>query len=624
MKINTSALREVVFAIQFLELLLVSTLLIASFTLAGQLIYNNIFPFGFSEGMLFFAITTPLALILLATLKYFEFSNYSLAATMGKAMAAVLFLNLALIILLYFNSGLRLLSYYFFVTTAFQIAFLLLVKILSNRFKHHTLRNKIALIIGKNEDKWSLINAFRKQGIRRTVFISDDEEDLEKYMESADSIYLMSSPTRKIKYGIITYCQLHKKKLLFVPEIHEIALRDSEMMQVGDVPLFAIGGFKLTEAQMIVKRTMDIVLSIIAIILTSPILLVFAVLIMREDGGPVFFKQTRSGLNGKEFNVIKLRSMIVDAEKHTGAVLASEDDTRMTKIGHFIRAARIDEIPQFFNALSGSMSIVGPRPERPVFVEKYSKEYPEYSLRLTVKPGITGLAQVLANYATTVENKLEFDLIYIKKYSPAFDLLILIRTVKTVFTKHAAEGVMSEEKKRAIALEEHIAAENLLGNKKRNSIPGNYSVRKSALLLCLCFIVVISSVFMRYNSLALTIKDVSTGYNQTQAAQFNKDVDLTTAASKNSDIYVFASQTTTTPQAPKSGDHQTNWRDVVKVANLLLDNLSTENIIKLEEYGRDGFSANEIAEEKNILIGELGTDKLKMLNKLLANAYDLE
>lgn len=170
-------------------------------------------------------------------------------------------------------------------------------------------------------------------------------------------------------------------------------------------------------------------------------MLVTAIAIKADSKGPVIYSQERVGLYGKTFKVYKFRSMRQDAEAKSGPVLAKEGDNRITKVGRFIRATRIDELPQLFNVLKGEMSIVGPRPERPFFVEQYVQERPEYSYRHNVKPGITGLAQIAGKYNTTAYDKLIYDLIYIQEQSVKTDLIIMLQTFKVLITKESTEGV---------------------------------------------------------------------------------------------------------------------------------------------------------------------------------------
>jgi len=189
------------------------------------------------------------------------------------------------------------------------------------------------------------------------------------------------------------------------------------------------------------KRLMDIIGSLIALILLSPLCLMTAILIKLSSKGPVLFTQTRVGKNEKKFEIYKFRTMKVDAEKHTGPVWAKANDHRLIPVGAFLRKAHIDEIPQFLNVIRGEMSIIGPRPERPVFVEQFKKQIPEYEKRIVVKPGITGLAQVWHKYDETIEDvkkKIKYDLLYIKKMCLWTDVRIMFRTVRVVLTGEGA------------------------------------------------------------------------------------------------------------------------------------------------------------------------------------------
>ena len=193
-------------------------------------------------------------------------------------------------------------------------------------------------------------------------------------------------------------------------------------------------GFRAGRIRLVIKRIMDFVFSVSGILISLPITLLTALCIKLESPGPIFYRQERVGERGRHFSVIKFRSMRQDAEKH-GAVWAMENDPRVTRIGSIIRKTRIDEIPQMWNVLKGEMSFVGPRPERPVFVEQLTEKIPYYSLRHAVKPGITGWAQVCYPYGASEEDalrKLEYDLYYIKNMSIFIDLLIVFRTVKTI------------------------------------------------------------------------------------------------------------------------------------------------------------------------------------------------
>jgi exopolysaccharide biosynthesis polyprenyl glycosylphosphotransferase len=185
------------------------------------------------------------------------------------------------------------------------------------------------------------------------------------------------------------------------------------------------------------KRAFEIVFSIALLLFTLPVLVLTAIAIKLESPGPVFYKQERVGLNGRTFNIIKLRSMRTDAEKN-GPQWAAKNDPRVTQVGKFIRKTRIDEIPQLINVLRGDMSLIGPRPERPMFTEQFDKEIPGFKKRLAVKPGLTGWAQVNGGYEATPAEKLKMDLYYIRNQSFRLDMEILLRTVWVVISGSGA------------------------------------------------------------------------------------------------------------------------------------------------------------------------------------------
>jgi sugar transferase (PEP-CTERM system associated) len=199
-------------------------------------------------------------------------------------------------------------------------------------------------------------------------------------------------------------------------------------------------GFKVGRLRLVTKRVFDVFFASLGLIVSAPVCLLFAILVKATSRGPLFYRQERTGWNGREFDLLKLRSMFENAEDETGPVWAAEADPRVTPVGRFIRQYRIDEVPQMWNVLKGEMSFVGPRPERPVFIEQLARELPYYHQRHVVKPGITGWAQVRYPYGATVDDakeKLQLDLYYIKHTNLGFDLKILVETLKTLFRKMA-------------------------------------------------------------------------------------------------------------------------------------------------------------------------------------------
>ena len=208
-----------------------------------------------------------------------------------------------------------------------------------------------------------------------------------------------------------------------------------------DTPLLLCRNSGLNAEQAAIKRFMDIILSLIALVVLSPFMLITAAAIKLYDHGPVFYTQDRLTVGGRIFKVYKFRSMIVDAEKNSGARLASQNDNRITPVGRIIRKIRFDELPQLINILKGDMSIVGPRPERPELAAISEESMPEFSYRLKVKAGLTGYAQVMGKYNTTPYDKLKLDLAYIENYSLMLDIKLILMTVKILFVPESTEGV---------------------------------------------------------------------------------------------------------------------------------------------------------------------------------------
>ncbi len=226
-------------------------------------------------------------------------------------------------------------------------------------------------------------------------------------------------------------------KIKIVPDLFDIVTGHIHSTHVMGHPLMEILPQRLSYWQQAVKITMDYTISILVLLLFSPIWIIVGIVIKVDSKGNVFYTQSRVGKGGKVFNLFKFRSMIRDAEKHSGAVWADEKDERITCIGSFLRKSRIDEIPQLLNVIKGEMSIVGPRPERPEFMEALTERHPFYQKRLIIKPGITGWSQVKMEYDTDidrVEHKLTYDFFYIENQSIFLDLEILARTIKVVLT----------------------------------------------------------------------------------------------------------------------------------------------------------------------------------------------
>lgn len=261
-----------------------------------------------------------------------------------------------------------------------------------------------------------------------------------------DAILLNDLPAHE-ENTMLKICFEARKRVYFVPKIADILVKNAEELNLIDAPLFLNRNTGIGPFQRFVKRAFDILLSSVALIILSPIMVFTALAIHLEDGGPVFYKQERVTIGGRRFIILKFRSMIVDAEKDGRPHPAGEADDRITKVGRIIRACRVDELPQLINILAGDMSIVGPRPERWEHVLRYCEDIPEFEYRHMMKGGLTGYAQVYGKYNTTALDKLKLDLLYITNYSFLLDVQIIFETVKILVQKESTEGFSEQQQK---------------------------------------------------------------------------------------------------------------------------------------------------------------------------------
>lgn len=258
------------------------------------------------------------------------------------------------------------------------------------------------------------------------------------------------------RYEIAVDCALDLNKDLFiVPKLIDVGKTNARIVRFDDVLTLYMPEKALSKIELFLKRAIDIVISLVGLVFAAIPMLVVALLIKLTSPGPVFYTQKRLTKNKKEFDIYKFRTMVPDAEKLSGPKFAEKDDPRITPIGKILRSCRLDELPQILNILKGDMSVVGPRPERAVFVKQFEEEIENYDYRFTVKAGLTSLSHVYGRYSTYIHDRTYYDLFYITHYSLFLDLKIILLTTKTLFLKSAAEGVddfnakKTEEKKEA-------------------------------------------------------------------------------------------------------------------------------------------------------------------------------
>lgn len=281
-----------------------------------------------------------------------------------------------------------------------------------------------------------------KYDIKEKICV-DSTTDIYRYIQGYDAV-LLDRVEPSIRDACIRYCYDTNTRLYLVPSFTDVVLESSSMINLLDTPLYLMKNHGLSFEQHLIKRIVDLIVCIPVFVITLPIMLLTMLAIKIEDHGPVFYKQKRLTMNGKIFEIIKFRSMRIDAEKDGIAMLMRKNDDRITKVGRFIRKCRIDELPQLINVIKGDMTIIGPRPERPEIAREYYKVMPEFKFRLNGKAGITGYAQVMGKYNTTPYDKLIFDLMYLENYSFMFDIKIILLTLKTLFNVEATEGVKED------------------------------------------------------------------------------------------------------------------------------------------------------------------------------------
>ena len=257
------------------------------------------------------------------------------------------------------------------------------------------------------------------------------------YIHRPQVVLITGNVPEDIKSGVALSSLKYNCIIYVVPNLYEIMIAQSKLDQFKDTPVFQIR-LNRNLGKEYIKRVIDCVVAVVAIIATIPISLIAIVAIKVTSPGPIFYFQERVGKRNKHFMLYKFRTMVNNAEDKTGPVLSSRGDSRVTKVGKLLRFTRIDEFPQLINVLKGDMSIVGPRPERPCFVEQFDKEVPGYAYRHTMHAGLTGLAQIAGRYSTSPQDKLRYDLLYAKGASPLFDLQIMLQTVKVMLHKDKA------------------------------------------------------------------------------------------------------------------------------------------------------------------------------------------
>ena len=370
---------------------------------------------------------------------------YRLTELMYFQVLAIVLADAALLFesIMWFHGFQKLKIWSYFLGMVFQV-----VAMGGNIFVHNRLfalydeRRKILIVYG-NDGYKTLIKKMQSKKYRyeRVGCYSDETslEVLEDNIGKAEGIYLYEVDDQ-LKRKLVLFCDSISKDIYLTQSVEDLLTMGFDVSHTFDTPFIRTKRMPEKWYYAFIKRTIDILFSSMGLIILSPMLLIVAACIKLYDGGPVFYKQIRLTKGHKEFEIYKFRSMIVDAEKN-GARLAAQNDNRITPIGKVIRATRVDELPQLINILKGDMTLVGPRPERPEIEDVYLKEIPEFGMRLKVKAGLTGYAQVFGKYNTSPEDKLKLDLLYINQRSLLLDFKLIFYTIKIIFIPEATEGI---------------------------------------------------------------------------------------------------------------------------------------------------------------------------------------
>jgi len=390
---------------------------------------------------------------------WFALSRFDEISTLFKATFVGVFLLFFFIFLDDYSHGVSSESrFLIFIYWGFFLLWVSLGRLAVRGFQRRLLINGVgrrnALLVGFNNNAHEIHREILDHpglGIDVVGYITVADDALEKVFKNVMVVGTVSDIPKRIdelsikeviivlmKFSedtlieIIGKCENKNVGLKIAPDLYNILSGQARTTQLYGFPLIDINPQLMPAWEAKIKRFLDLIFAFVFLLLTSPVMFLTSIAIKLDSKGPVFFKQERCGLNGKIFNIFKFRSMRQDAEKNTGPVWSTKGDPRITRVGRFVRKVRIDELPQMINILKGEMSLVGPRPERPFFVEKLSAEIPYYKRRLKVRPGITGWAQVKHKYDETVEDvkeKLKYDLFYIENMSLRMDFKIMFRTV---------------------------------------------------------------------------------------------------------------------------------------------------------------------------------------------------
>lgn len=407
----------------------------------------------FYEQTVFHFKGSGVLLLLYGTILYFTCRIYN-SFLFGRARVQEIILSWILCLFItntieYFQLGLRVFHLLpvggFLAIFAVQVIFVIPLTYFINKLYFYLNPADKAIIIFGREKKARayckiLQQHHRHFEIKNTLSQDEPQEKLLRHIDESESVFFLDVDERIREY-LLSYCFRHNKRIYILPTFAGVLLNTAEVLWISHTPMFLPKSPQLDWGTRFIKRGMDILFSAAALLLLSWLMVIVGVVIRLFDRYPAIYKQTRVTRGGKIFTLYKFRSMRIDAEDDGIPRLASKNDDRVTTVGRFIRRTRIDELPQLFNVLLGSMSLVGPRPERPEIAKLYEEAYPDFSFRTKVKAGLTGFAQIYGKYNTEPEEKLFLDIMYIEQFSIWQDLKLILQTFKVIFRSSSTEEI---------------------------------------------------------------------------------------------------------------------------------------------------------------------------------------
>lgn len=410
-----------------------------------------------------------LILVLFWNCEAFKFGHLKLTDVFASQAIATFLVNLVTYFQLCLMAQRMIMVYPILILMAAEFVIEFILVYIFTVIYHKLYIPKNMVMIYGNRDAITLKFKMDERGdkycVNKLISVNEGYDNICECIKDYDAV-IINDVSAKIRNDLLKFCYDNGIRAYVTPKLSDIIMSGADDVTLFDTPLRLVTGKGLTITQRVIKRAMDLIICIIAMIPAAPIMLIVALCIKLEDGGPVFFRQKRVTRGGREFDILKFRSMIVNAEKGT-PIAATGGDPRITRTGRIIRATRLDELPQILNIIKGDMSIVGPRPERVEYFNDYSKEIPEFRYRAKVKGGLTGYAQIYGRYNSTAYDKLRLDLMYIENYSILLDIKLMLMTLRIMITPESTEGFEKQEelrRRKEELLKECAAASENNGN----------------------------------------------------------------------------------------------------------------------------------------------------------------